>query len=129
MEESKKTAIIAFHDPMNSGDTGMLLEAYSFENKIAHNINQMREIMNSNAPFDAYIMDVNLGYANSANIDSGLEIYGKIKDRLEKGETKFFAVSANDQALEKAVQEGIPQECVFAKNSSRLYDAFDKLDD
>ena len=119
--ENKKTSIVAFHDPMGNENTSRLLKSYGFENKSVYSMEQMREVMNSNEPFDVYLMDVNLDHSNSTNIDSGLEVYCKIKDRLEKGQAKFFVISGNSQALEKAVQEGIPKECTFSKGNTKIY--------
>jgi hypothetical protein len=58
--------------------------------------------------YKRYLMDINFGCPGEAFTDPAKEIFGAVKERVERGEAKFIAISGNDDAVELAVKDGIP---------------------
>ena len=54
------------------------------------------------------IMDVNLGYPNTENIESARKVYQHLNPLIAGAQVKFTTVSGNDAVVEKALREGIP---------------------
>ena len=60
--------------------------------------------------YDRYFMDANLGKPASSDVSSSVIIYGLVREKVEKGQAKFLAVSGNQLAVDNARKKGIPTE-------------------
>lgn len=58
--------------------------------------------------YQAYIMNVNLGYPEGYDFSVAKEIYASIEPEVKSGEIGFYAYSASLQVVEEAKRQGIP---------------------
>ncbi|MFH1182426.1 MAG: hypothetical protein V1702_05690 [Candidatus Woesearchaeota archaeon] len=59
-------------------------------------------------PFDAYIMDANLGDFAGSSCEPALRIYRHVKQSVEEKGVKFMSVTGSDEAFSAAKKHGIP---------------------
>jgi hypothetical protein len=122
MAENKKTAIVGIHDnSLGKTINRILSKIAGYETNLVMNMEDMRNEMDSNPNSSFYIMDINLGHPGSSYVEPALEIYNKLKDRIEKGETKFYGISGSPKVLEIAIESGIPKEHLIGKEDDRFF--------
>lgn len=60
--------------------------------------------------FDGYLVDANLGKPAVPDVAPSERIWNAVKDRVEAGEAKFLATSADDSTVQLAREKGMPCE-------------------
>jgi hypothetical protein len=63
--------------------------------------------------YGKYYMDINFGRPNREDIEPARRIYELVRERVERGEADFLAVSANQDIATLAREAGIPSACKF----------------
>ena len=124
----KKTAIIGLHNFSSGEVLDRLLKSKGIETKVVMDMENMRKEIDSNPNSDFYFMDINLGKPNTEHVEPALEVYNRIKHRLEKGEAQFYGISSNQSALIKAVEVGIPKKYIFDKNDYKYYETLGDIE-
>ena len=113
------TALVGFHDEGLLESTVALFGMYDYSvtgvKTIEEYLQKVRE-----GPYDLYYMDVNLGKFGSSNPSASVEVWGLVKERVEKEEAKFMAVTGNPEAISKAIERGIPKENLAEKRQFSL---------
>ncbi|MFA5993061.1 MAG: hypothetical protein WC796_05125 [Candidatus Pacearchaeota archaeon] len=75
-----------------------------------------------------YILDVNLqNKAGKINSSHGVEIYQRVRPRVESGKARFLAISGHPEPLEQAKVLGIPEEFLKQKPYNGLIGWFESL--
>ena len=65
----------------------------------------------------AYIMDLNFGKPGSRAITPAIQVYNKVRSRVDAGEAIFAGVSGDPDIVKAAKQQGIP---AYDKNTFRI---------
>lgn len=112
---SLKKALLGIHNPSVAKAFAQSCKVCDYQ---ADSVETAQEMLAKarQGDYDAYIMDVNLGYPDSPNISPAKDIYSLVKQRVEAGEAKFLAISANSEAIALARKEGIPTEEKYKLN-------------
>ena len=121
MKREGLSAILGFHG--NPGMIKSLEEGLEYRDYTRIDVAKTPEEMLKKCQthqYDAYVMDLNLGYPNTDNFIVTKRIREMEQDRIEKGKVKFFPITANDAVVETAKREGIP-EAMTKSEFNRLY--------
>ena len=108
-------ALLGIHDRLLNKSLSRFL-AVSHSVTAVTTLKEMRAAleMTSDAQYAAacryavVIMEVNLGYPNTENIESAKMVYQHLNPLITGAQVKFTTVSGNDAVVEKALREGIP---------------------
>ena len=115
-----KSALIGFHNEEELSLYLELLDTDGFSVETASDSYEMAR-MAAEVRHGVYLMDVNLGKRMSPDPASSRRVYDAVKDRVEKGEAGFLALSGSIDAVINARKFGVPAEL-------KGYDVFVWLD-
>jgi hypothetical protein len=72
--------------------------------------------------YDICYMDINFGKPNSDDITPSARVFEILRDRVDKGLTRFLAISCNSNALLAAKRQGIPVEDKYDVNIEGIFE-------
>jgi hypothetical protein len=104
-----RRVLLGLHDSFVRGGFTRFCEVIGYEVECAGNQEEMLGRARS-GEHTRYIMDANFGYEGSGNINSSSEVWEVVRDRVERGEAKFMAISGSDAVVEATRSLGIPAE-------------------
>ena len=120
-------SIVEIHNPNVKQFMEMVLKESGFKTIAVRDLREMKAAMEDVPNADIYLMDASLGRPYGPfvepSVEPSVEIYNAIKERIEKGEAKFYALSGLDEILDMAAEGGVPREHLVNKgNSKYLYE-------
>jgi hypothetical protein len=104
-----KTALIGIHDTGLRDSLVCFAKGRGYDVTDVGNSEDMMTYSRS-IRYGVYLMDLNLGMRGSSDISPAREVYGIVKERVERGDARFLGISANDEAVRNARSEGMPAE-------------------
>ena len=118
-----KTALIGLHDYVLKENVEALAEIRGYYVKVIDTFEEM-EAQAQAKDYDRYLMDANFGHSGSPDVTPSETIWNlpQVKERVERGEAKFIAVSSGLKTIENATEKGIPAEDTFW--AIREYESF-----
>ena len=102
-----RKALLGLHNPRDFEAFSWMFESSGFSVDYANSMREMLDKM-TQAEYEWYFMDANLGIEGGRDITPAKRIYELVKDRVKKGEARFLALSYSDGIVKKVEDEGIP---------------------
>jgi hypothetical protein len=104
-----RRTLLGLHDGSVRRAFKRFSELMRYETECADNLREMLERARSGEHV-RYVMDANFGYEGSGNITPSSEVWEVVRDRVERGEAKFMAISGSEAVIEATRSLGIPAE-------------------
>jgi hypothetical protein len=103
----EKTVLLGLHGNSDRKNFADSFEPNGFRVIGVGSLLQMLKEMENNL-FGWYVMDVNLSNSGSLDTSPSRRIYDLVRNRVERDDARFYAVSHMESVVEKAISEGIP---------------------
>ncbi len=107
MTDTKRTALVGLHEELYRTPTEIGLSIEGYISEMVATYEEMRERASSK-PYDLYLMDANLGTPGSLDVRPAIGIYSIVKERIERGDARFVALSSRDGTIKSARENGVP---------------------
>jgi hypothetical protein len=119
-----RRVLLGLHDKTIKGSVGSVCDLADYEVEYAQGPEEMVERARSEEHV-RYIMDANFGVPGGEDINPSLRVWEVVRDRVERGEAKFIAVSARQDVVEAADVSGMPSESTISFGFERINEFLD----
>ena len=103
----QQTALIGFHDSDYVEFYRSALRRRGYSSDCVSTVNGLMDFARKKQ-YDVYLMDINLEHSGSHLIEPAINLYVLVRERVDRGDAIFSALSASREVVLLARKAGIP---------------------
>lgn len=107
MSQENHSALLGLHNPSLAKSFGRMLKSKGYFVDVRIDLGGMLEAMDKQE-YSILLMDGNLGTPGSTDIVPAVEVYKRVKPKVDEGLVKFMVISGNPDTVEALKEKGIP---------------------
>ena len=101
------TALVGLHEPMIEKFVRFAFSKRNYAVTSTSSPDEMLRLAQA-SPYSCYLMDLNLGTAESDDVTPAVEVYELVRARVEKGEAHFIGITGLPKIVDAGLAKGIP---------------------